>query len=67
MAKKVAKPSDIEEWIKSRVAKHKRLVGGVVFVDEVPKSASGKIQRKTIREWAKADAAVLEKQIRARF
>lgn len=49
------------------MAKHKRLVGGVVFVDEVPKLASGKIQRKTMREWAKRDAAVLEKKEKARL
>jgi 4-coumarate--CoA ligase len=39
-----------------RVAKHKQLSGGVVFIDEVPKSPSGKIQRKVLREWAKGDA-----------
>jgi len=52
-------PKDIQEWIKERVAKHKWLVGGVTFVDEVPKLASGKIQRKVMREWSKADAKVL--------
>ena len=60
-------PGDIQEWIKSRVAKHKHLVGGVTFVDEVPKLASGKIQRKTMREWSKADAKILEQQTKARF
>lgn len=52
---------DIQTWIAGRVAKHKRLVGGVVFIDEVPKLASGKIQRKTMKEWAKRDAAEIEK------
>lgn len=55
-------PRDIQEWIVSRVAKHKRLVGGVVLIEEVPKLASGKIQRKTMREWAKRDAAEIEKK-----
>jgi 4-coumarate--CoA ligase len=55
-------PGDIQEWIKLRVAKHKFLTGGVVFVDEVPKLASGKIQRKVMREWAKRDALELEKR-----
>lgn len=54
---------DIQNWMKSKVAKHKQLVGGVAFVDEVPKLASGKIQRKVMREWAKRDAAVLEKEM----
>lgn len=52
---------DIENWIAERVAKHKRLSGGVVFIDEVPKSPSGKIQRKILREWAKKDAEVWQK------
>lgn len=46
-----------------KVAKHKRLVGGVAFVDEVPKLASGKIQRKLIREWAKRDVPAVEKEL----
>lgn len=66
-AKGKIKPEDIQEWIKPRVAKHKHLAGGVTFVDEVPKLASGKIQRKVMREWAKRDAEVLQKEIKARF
>ncbi len=53
------KPEDLQEWIKSRVAKHKWLTGGVVFIDEVPKLASGKIQRKTMRDWAQKDAEAI--------
>lgn len=45
---------DIEEeivsWLRERVASHKRLRGGVRFVDEVPKSASGKILRRVLKE-----------------
>ncbi|KAF2198862.1 4-coumarate-CoA ligase [Delitschia confertaspora ATCC 74209] len=48
---------DIERWMADRVAKHKQLSGGVVFIDEVPKSPSGKIQRKVLKEWAKRDAS----------
>ncbi|KAH0164533.1 4-coumarate-CoA ligase, partial [Aureobasidium melanogenum] len=47
---------DVVEWIATKVAKHKRLTGGVKFIDEVPKSPSGKIQRVVLREWAKKDA-----------
>lgn len=47
---------DIEKWMAERVAKHKQLTGGVVFISEIPKSPSGKIQRKQLREWAKRDA-----------
>lgn len=66
-AKGKVTPADIQEWIKPRVAKHKWLVGGVTFVDEVPKLASGKIQRKVMREWSKADALILEKSTKARM
>ena len=58
---------DIQSWIKPRVAKHKWLAGGVAFVDEVPKSASGKIVRKVMREWAKKDIPHLEKRVKARL
>ncbi|MCJ1458903.1 hypothetical protein MMC28_009279 [Mycoblastus sanguinarius] len=54
-SKGAVQAEEIQEWIKSKVAKHKYLTGGVVFVDEVPKSAAGKIQRKILREWAKND------------
>lgn len=50
---------DIVEWMGTRVAKHKRLTGGVMFIDEVPKSPSGKIQRKIMRDWAARDAKSL--------
>ncbi|OAX79508.1 hypothetical protein ACJ72_06170 [Emergomyces africanus] len=53
-------PAEIQEWLKPRVAKHKWLTGGVVVVDEVPKSPSGKILRKVMREWAKRDAAKIQ-------
>ena len=52
---------DIHGHMKSRVAKHKQLVGGIVFVDEVPKLASGKIVRKVVKEWAKKDAEKMSK------
>jgi 4-coumarate--CoA ligase len=59
--------NDIQNWMKGKVAKHKQLVGGVMFVDEVPKLASGKIQRKVMREWAKRDALKLDKGTRPRL
>lgn len=44
---------DVMQWLQSRVANHKRLRGGVRFVDEIPKSASGKILRRLLvtRAW----------------
>ncbi|EOA86662.1 hypothetical protein ACJQWK_08609 [Exserohilum turcicum] len=47
---------DIHKHMNAKVAKHKQLVGGIVFVDEVPKLPSGKIVRKVVKQWAKRDA-----------
>jgi 4-coumarate--CoA ligase len=41
---------EIYEWVKQQVAPHKRIDGGIVFVDTVPKSASGKILRRVLRD-----------------
>jgi 4-coumarate--CoA ligase len=60
-------PESIQSWIKEHVAKHKWLVGGVAFVDEIPKLASGKITRKVMREWAKKDVQFMEKHISSRL
>ncbi|KAL8693524.1 MAG: hypothetical protein Q9218_001649 [Villophora microphyllina] len=40
---------DIIEWLAAKVANHKRLRGGVKFVDEIPKSPSGKILRRVLK------------------
>jgi acyl-coenzyme A synthetase/AMP-(fatty) acid ligase len=45
-------PQFITEWVAQRVASHKRLRGGVVMVDAIPKSPSGKILRKELRKRA---------------
>lgn len=48
--------TDIHRFMKEKVAKHKQLVGGIVFVDEVPRLQSGKIKRAVVKQWAKQDA-----------
>ncbi|KAJ7901856.1 hypothetical protein B0H14DRAFT_3422540 [Mycena olivaceomarginata] len=42
----------IKDFVKSRLASHKQLRGGVEFVPAIPKSASGKILRKDLRAMA---------------
>lgn len=42
-------PSEIKSWFDARVAKHKRLWGGIVVLDQIPKSPSGKILRRELR------------------
>lgn len=46
---------EIVQWTSERVANHKRLRGGVVFINEIPKSASGKILRRILKDRAKQD------------
>ncbi|KAH7122295.1 4-coumarate-CoA ligase-like protein [Dendryphion nanum] len=45
----------IQAWVKDRVAGHKQLRGGVIFLDAIPKSPSGKILRKDLRILAKRE------------
>lgn len=40
---------DVEAYVAAKVAKHKRLVGGVVSVKAIPKNPSGKILRRQLR------------------
>ncbi|KDQ27621.1 hypothetical protein PLEOSDRAFT_1093294 [Pleurotus ostreatus PC15] len=47
--------SDVANWIKTKVAQHKFLRGGVVVIDVIPKSAAGKILRRELRELAKVE------------
>lgn len=44
-------------WLNAKVANHKKLRGGVKFVDEVPKSPSGKLLRRLIRTKAQKEFA----------
>jgi 4-coumarate--CoA ligase len=44
---------EIKDFVKGKVADYKQLRGGVVFMDVIPKSPSGKILRKDLRELAK--------------
>ncbi|KAF3008668.1 hypothetical protein E8E13_009003 [Curvularia kusanoi] len=47
--------AQITAYVKENVASHKQLRGGVVFLDAIPKSPSGKILRKDLRLLAKRE------------
>lgn len=49
------KAKEIADWIASKVAPHKKLRGGVYFIDVVPKSPSGKILRRVMRDKVKQE------------
>jgi 4-coumarate--CoA ligase len=44
---------DIKNIIKEKLAPYKQLRGGVVYIDEIPRNAVGKILRKDLRDLAK--------------
>ena len=46
---------EIVEWLGKKVANHKKLRGGVKFTDEIPKSVSGKILRRVLKDRLKAE------------
>ncbi|KAI0482265.1 hypothetical protein GGR56DRAFT_619232 [Xylariaceae sp. FL0804] len=55
LAPDAARAAAVVAWLDGRVAGHKRLRGGVRFVDEIPKNASGKLLRRVLRERAKLE------------
>lgn len=46
---------DIKQFVKDSFAQHKQLRGGVVYLDAIPKSPSGKILRRELRLIAKKE------------
>lgn len=46
---------EIKRLISDNLASYKALTGGVVFLDEIPKSASGKILKRLLREQAEQE------------
>lgn len=45
----------IKEFVRKNLAQHKQLRGGVVYLDVIPKSPSGKILRRELREMVKKE------------
>jgi len=46
---------EIEDFVAQRVAIYKKLRGGVLFIDQIPKSPSGKILRRFLRDRIKTE------------
>lgn len=57
----------VHEWIQSKLASYKRLEGGVVFADAIPKNASGKILKKDLRATAKEEMATEKRKLGAKL
>jgi len=41
---------EVEEFVKARLSEPKQLKGGVKFINEIPKSPSGKILRRLLKK-----------------
>ncbi|KAK3987168.1 putative acyl-CoA synthetase /AMP-acid ligase II [Cladorrhinum sp. PSN332] len=48
----------LKELVEKRTAKYKWLVGGIVFIDQVPKSPSGKILRRLLKSGGKESQGI---------
>jgi acyl-coenzyme A synthetase/AMP-(fatty) acid ligase len=47
---------EVKEFVKANLAHYKQLRGGVIFLPAIPKSPSGKILRRELREQVKKEA-----------
>lgn len=47
----------VNQWLNARIANHKKLRGGLYIVDAIPKSPSGKILRRQLKDSLKAKSA----------
>lgn len=47
---------EVKEFVKANLASHKQLRGGVVYLEVIPKSPSGKILRRELRDLVKREA-----------
>ncbi|KAJ5451846.1 hypothetical protein N7445_000029 [Penicillium cf. griseofulvum] len=56
-----ATAKEITHFMDDKVSVFKRITGGVVFLDAIPKNPSGKILRTKLRELAKAELSVAAK------
>jgi len=53
--------SEVKKWVADHLAPYKQLRGGVVFVDEIPKSAIGKFLRRELRDRARKEMCIKAK------
>ncbi|KAF2014491.1 acetyl-CoA synthetase-like protein [Aaosphaeria arxii CBS 175.79] len=49
---------EVKRYVSDTLAAYKQLTGGVVFLDEIPKSPSGKILKRVLREQAQREILV---------
>lgn len=57
----------LQEWLNERVSPHKKLRGGVRFVEAIPKSNAGKILRRVLVEQARSEEKTRGASVKARL
>lgn len=57
---------EVKSYLAQRLAKYKRLEGGVVFIDHIPRNPSGKILKRSLREQAARELKE-EAEVKARM
>ena len=50
---KMATEEEIKNYVAERLSKYKRLEGGVVFLDALPRNANGKLLKRILRDEVK--------------
>jgi acyl-coenzyme A synthetase/AMP-(fatty) acid ligase len=56
--------AELMQYVKSKASRSKWIEGGVEFLDEIPKSASGKILRRILRDRVKRGDTALTRSSR---
>lgn len=64
---KTATAQDIATFMDGKVSWIKRITGGVVFLDAIPKNPSGKILRKALRDQAQKEVQQSTGDVRAKL
>jgi 4-coumarate--CoA ligase len=64
LGKTEAEAKEIADWLNAKVTNHKKLRGGVRFVDEIPKSISGKILRRLLKVKAQEE---MDSEVKAKL
>jgi len=58
---------EVAKWVQERAARYKWLRGGVVLIDIIPKSPSGKILRRELRERAKGEKVEAVRDVKTKL
>ena len=53
--------AQVIDWVNAKVANHKKLRGGCRVMEAIPKSPSGKILRRVLRDQVKDELAAAKK------